>query len=48
MGVGWVGFILLSKLKALKQALRTWNKEVYGNVSIKLKAAKEELHLIDL
>ncbi|XP_028098101.1 uncharacterized protein LOC114297823 [Camellia sinensis] len=45
---GWAGYILLKKLKALKQNLRIWNKEVYGNVSFKLKAAEEEennLHL---
>ncbi|XP_028126821.1 uncharacterized protein LOC114323420 [Camellia sinensis] len=45
---GWAGYILLQKLKALKQILRIWNKEIYGNVSFKLKAAEEEKHNLDL
>ncbi|XP_028066337.1 uncharacterized protein LOC114269242 [Camellia sinensis] len=45
---GWTGYVLLKKLKALKQILRIWNKEVYRNVSFKLKAAEDEVHNLDL
>ncbi|CAL5344867.1 unnamed protein product [Camellia sinensis] len=45
---GWVGFILQSKLKLLREALRNWNREVFGDVSAKLKNAEEELNKLDL
>ena len=32
---GFFGFILAAKLKAPKNNLKTWNKEVFGNVGIK-------------
>ncbi|CAL5392116.1 unnamed protein product [Camellia sinensis] len=46
--VGWAGFILHSKLKLLREALRKWNREVFGDVPTKLKSVDEELHKLDL
>lgn len=40
--------IVQSKLKLLREALRNWNREVFGDVSAKLKAAEEELNKLDL
>ncbi|XP_028126564.1 uncharacterized protein LOC114323215 [Camellia sinensis] len=45
---GWAGFILIQKLKILKNGLRSWNVEVFGNIVNKLKTVEGELHKIDL
>ncbi|KAL7208341.1 hypothetical protein ACSBR1_030152 [Camellia fascicularis] len=45
---GWASYVIYSKLKALRIALKTWNLEVFGNVKHKLKEAEEELHSLDL
>lgn len=45
---GWAGFILQSKLKLLREALRNWNRDVFGDVSANLKEAEEELNKLDL
>ncbi|KAL7241694.1 hypothetical protein ACSBR1_014312 [Camellia fascicularis] len=34
---GWVGFIMVMKLRYLKLELKKWNNEVFGNVSYLLK-----------
>ena len=40
------GFVLASKLKALKGILRAWNKEVFGRVDLKKKGGfKHDLFL---
>ena len=36
------------KFKALKQALKQWNVEVFGKVENKLKCVEEEAHALDL
>ncbi|MCH85398.1 RNA-directed DNA polymerase (Reverse transcriptase), partial [Trifolium medium] len=41
--VGCPMFILTSKLKLLKDHLKTWNKQVFGNVHSFVKEAEEEL-----
>ncbi|KAL7220774.1 hypothetical protein ACSBR2_013629 [Camellia fascicularis] len=46
--VGWVGFILAQKLKFLKNGLKGWNVEVFGNVINQLKLVEGELHSFDL
>jgi len=35
------------KLKAMKKPLREWNKEVFGNIDMKLKVIQEELSKLD-
>ncbi|XP_028082530.1 uncharacterized protein LOC114283868 [Camellia sinensis] len=45
---GWVGFVLWKKLKILKEVIRKWNVEVYGNLTLNIKKAEEELHVLDL
>lgn len=45
---GDVGYVLQNKLRALKMALKQWNKGVYGNVASKLKKAEDELYALDL
>ena len=37
-----------SKLKAVKSALKTWNKEVFGNMAINISKAKDHLQHIQL
>ena len=45
---GWAGYIVMSKLRLLKMALKKWNSEVSGNVESKLKEGEDELHKLDL
>lgn len=37
-----------TKLKELKQALKKWNVEVFGNLESKLKQAEGKLHALEL
>ncbi|KAL7236992.1 hypothetical protein ACSBR1_020141 [Camellia fascicularis] len=46
--VGWAGYILLNKLKTQKLGLKKWNKEIFGNVTNKLKTTETNLHKFDL
>ncbi|XP_028083239.1 uncharacterized protein LOC114284511 [Camellia sinensis] len=45
---GWAGYRLKVKLKSLKEALKVWNNEVFGNVEYKLKEAEHAMHALDL
>ncbi|KAL7185265.1 hypothetical protein ACSBR2_027235 [Camellia fascicularis] len=45
---GWSGYILTQKLKHLKQILKSWNIEVFGNTATKIKFSEEELHALDI
>jgi hypothetical protein len=45
---GWMGFILKEKLKRLKEVLKRWNKEVYGNVDTKIAALIDGIEGLDL
>ncbi|XP_028083204.1 uncharacterized protein LOC114284477 [Camellia sinensis] len=45
---GSAGGLLYVKLKALKEALKVWNIEVFGNAEYKLKEAKDAMHALDL
>ena len=44
---GSFSFVLASKLKALKGILRAWNKEVFGRVDLKKKAALSRISFWD-
>lgn len=41
---GWGCFVFLEKLKRLKEALRIWNREVFGDVDKKISNLREELN----
>ncbi|KAK7255667.1 hypothetical protein RIF29_29084 [Crotalaria pallida] len=41
--VGWAAFRVQVKLKAVKAAVREWNKNVYGNLETKIKYLKSEI-----
>jgi hypothetical protein len=45
---GWMGFILKEKLKGLKEFLKGWNKEVYGELDTKILMLVENIKLKDL
>ncbi|XP_028065957.1 uncharacterized protein LOC114268915 [Camellia sinensis] len=45
---GDVGYILHSKLKALKMALKQWNREIYGNTATQLQTVEDQLNRLDL
>jgi exonuclease III len=45
---GWMGFILKEKLKGLKETLKVWNKEVYGEIDTKISFLVEEIKEKDL
>ncbi|XP_028109238.1 uncharacterized protein LOC114307949 [Camellia sinensis] len=45
---GWAGYVIHSKLKALRAKLKEWNIHVFGNVKKNLKEVGDELHLLDL
>ncbi|KAI8547959.1 hypothetical protein RHMOL_Rhmol07G0235800 [Rhododendron molle] len=42
---GWAGFMILQKLKVLKDKLRVWNKEVFGDVKHALQQTEAEAKL---
>lgn len=44
--VGCAMFVLSQKLKSLKSALKSWNKDVFGNVHELVRDAEAQLHLI--
>ena len=44
---GTANYVLLEKLKVLKGLLRTWNKEVFGNVAFHKAEALREISLWD-
>ncbi|XP_019435225.1 PREDICTED: uncharacterized protein LOC109341721 [Lupinus angustifolius] len=46
--VGCPMFILASKLKGLKNILKVWNKEVFGNIHIRVKEAFKNLEDLQL
>lgn len=45
---GWAGFIILQKLRAIKDKLKVWNKEEFGDVNTALQDKEAELHQFDL
>ncbi|XP_028075540.1 uncharacterized protein LOC114277793 [Camellia sinensis] len=45
---GWVGYVILEKLRTLRWTLKKWNIEEFGNVSHSVKLAKAEMHNLDL
>ncbi|GLT56373.1 hypothetical protein SLA2020_294170 [Shorea laevis] len=45
---GYAGYRCLQKLKKLKDFLKGWNKEVFGNMEIQFKNAAEKVEMIDL
>lgn len=45
---GWAGFKLFQKLKAMKDRLKVWNKEEFGDVNSTLQVIEGELHQFDL
>ena len=47
-GDGWMGVILKNKLKGLKEELRVWSKEVYGNLNLKAEKLIEEIADLDV
>jgi hypothetical protein len=46
--LGWKGHVLKQKMKLLKGILRTWNKEVYGNVDYKIEKITEDIEVLEL
>lgn len=45
---GWAGYRLKIKLKSLKETLKVWNEEVFGNIECKLKEVEDIMHELDL
>jgi hypothetical protein len=45
--LGSPSFILAKKLRALKEEIKMWNREVFGNVGARNKAWAEELEMLD-
>jgi hypothetical protein len=45
--LGSPSFILAKKLRALKEEIKRWNREVFGNVRVRNKAWAEELEMLD-
>lgn len=44
---GWGGFVLKQKIKRLKQGLKTWNREKFGDTLKKVKKIEEELNKLE-
>ncbi|XP_058215782.1 uncharacterized protein LOC131326892 [Rhododendron vialii] len=45
---GWAGFQILRKLRAIKDKLKVWNKEEFGDVNSALLVTETELQHLDL
>ncbi|XP_058192016.1 uncharacterized protein LOC131309384 [Rhododendron vialii] len=45
---GWAGFRILQKLRAVKDKLKVWNKEEFGDVNSALQETEAEIHQFDL
>jgi len=39
-------YILSPKLKLIKEKLKTWNKEVFGNIHVLVKEGEQKLNVI--
>lgn len=44
---GWGGYVLKNKLKALKQKIKEWNKDHFGDTFSRFKRLEEELNKIE-
>ena len=44
---GWEGFKFMKKLKYIKEKIRTWNKEVFGDIRVKKREILHELEVLD-
>lgn len=44
---GWGGYAIKEKIKALKQKIKIWNKEHYGDIFSKFKKIEGELNLLE-
>ena len=44
---GWGGYVLKEKIKTLKQALKKWNKEHFGDTFKRVKRIEEELSKLE-
>ena len=44
---GWGGYVLKEKIKRLKQRLKVWNKEQFGDTFMKFKKIEEELNKLE-
>ncbi|GAU38725.1 hypothetical protein TSUD_396540 [Trifolium subterraneum] len=46
--MGWMAFMLTQKLKTLKGDLKRWNKEVFGDIELKIELEIESIKNFDL
>lgn len=45
---GFAAFRIIQKLKSMKESLKTWSKEEFGNLQLNLRNAEEQLHSLDI
>ncbi|GAU51438.1 hypothetical protein TSUD_413380, partial [Trifolium subterraneum] len=45
---GWKGYVVKEKMKLLKGVLKTWNKEVYGNIDSKIEELTNDIDVLEL
>lgn len=45
---GWVGFTILQKMKSIKERLKIWNKENFGDINSALLKMEDKIHQFDL
>ena len=45
---GTLSFVLSNKLRALKGDIKTWDKNVFGNIGVLVKERVEELKILEL
>ena len=44
---GWGGYVLQEKIKGIKQRLKIWNKEKFGDIQRKMTRTERELNLLE-
>lgn len=45
---GWGCYVMKEKPKRLKESLKAWNREQFGQIGEKIKSLKEELNSLDV
>ena len=45
---GWGGYVLKEKVKGLKQRLKVWNKEQFGDIQKKISRIEQELNMLEV
>lgn len=46
--MGWAGFVILKRMKRVKERIKVWNKEDFGDVNAALQNLEDKMHQFDV